>query len=45
MLPDGNKGDFSCFTCGHVAYFEALPQPTPGEKLDRRPSHGGQSLI
>jgi hypothetical protein len=43
MVSDSD-GDASCFTCGHVSYAEILPQPKPGQKRERRPSHGGQTI-
>lgn len=44
MLPDGNTGDSTCFTCGHVIYALPADLVIPGERLPRRPTHGGQSL-
>jgi hypothetical protein len=44
MFKEEVSGDKSCFTCGHVIY-GMVPLPfEPGRRLDRRPSHGGQSL-
>ncbi len=44
MLPDGSSGDSTCFTCGHVIYALPAELVIPGERLPRRPTHGGQSL-
>ena len=44
MMSVGADGDLSCFTCGHVSYLEVMPKIEPGDKRERRPSHGGQSL-
>jgi hypothetical protein len=44
MLLDAASGDHACFTCGHVRYREVAEPVLPGTALERRPSHGGQSL-
>ncbi len=42
MFPQGETGDFICFTCGNVVYAVA-PEELP-LRLERRPTHGGNKL-
>ncbi|HEX5369383.1 MAG TPA: hypothetical protein VFY10_08225 [Dehalococcoidia bacterium] len=43
MLTDTATGDQTCFSCGHVIYSAPVWPLEPGS-VERRPSHGGQSL-
>ncbi len=43
MLTDTATGDQTCFSCGNVIYNVPAWPIEPGS-VERRPSHGGQSL-
>ncbi len=44
MLAEGKAGDSSCLTCGNVVYAVPSEPMLPGQRKERRPSHGGTSL-
>ena len=43
MLYDRSTDDWVCFNCGHIAYTQAIPIVTVGNRRSR-PSRAGYSL-